>query len=74
MYDSSMETIEGPPKGSQPAHLLRRALAVCVMIAAVALLIKLLFHVIVGFFLAVFWVAVAVAAVVALLWALKTLL
>jgi hypothetical protein len=69
-----MDTIEGPPQGRQPAHLLRRALALCVLIAAVALLVKLLFHVIVGFFLAVFWVAVAIAAVVALLWALKTLL
>lgn len=49
--------------------VLRKAVAGLVLVAAAALVI----HLIVGFFIAIFWVAVVAAAVVAILWALKTL-
>ncbi len=49
--------------------IVRRAAAGLVLIAAVALAIHVLFNLI----LTVFWVIVGVAAVLAVLWALKTL-
>lgn len=49
--------------------LLRRALALLVLIVAVALAVK----VIVGMVMAVFWIVVGAAVLVAVLWALKTL-
>jgi hypothetical protein len=49
--------------------ILRKAAAGLVLVAVAALVI----HVVVGLVLAVFWVFVALAAVVAVLWALKTL-
>ena len=56
---------------AQPSHtpVLRRALAGVVLIAVAALVVTLVVHVV----MAIFWTLVAVAAVVAVLWALKTL-
>lgn len=50
--------------------VLRRAAAGLVLIAVAALAI----HVVIGLVVTVFWIALAVAAVVAILWALNTLL
>jgi hypothetical protein len=50
--------------------ILRRAAAGLVLVAVVALAI----HVVIGLVVTVFWIAVALAAVVAVLWALNTLL
>jgi hypothetical protein len=49
--------------------VLRRAGAGLVLIAAAALAVKLA----IGFVMAIFWTVVAVAVVVAILWAVKTL-
>jgi hypothetical protein len=49
--------------------VLKRALAGLVLIAVAALAI----HLVIGLVMAVFWVVVVAAAVVAVLWALKTL-
>ena len=49
--------------------ILRKALAGVVLVVAVALAIKF----ILGFVMASFWTIVAVAVVIAILWALKTL-
>lgn len=49
--------------------ILKRAAAGLVLIAAAALAI----HFIIGLIMTVFWIAVVVAAVVAVLWAIKTL-
>jgi flagellar biosynthesis protein FliQ len=56
---------------ARPHHtpILRRALAGVVLIVAVALVVKL----VVGFVIAIFWTIVAIAAVAAILWALKTI-
>ena len=54
-----------PPRPS----LLRRALALVVLIAVAALA----FHVVIGLVLGVVWFALGLAAVVAVLWALKVL-
>jgi hypothetical protein len=55
-----------------PAHtsLLKRVLAFVVLIVAVAIAFKILL----GFVMAVFWVIVAAAVVIAILWALKVLI
>lgn len=55
-----------------PHHtpILRKALAGVVLVVAVALVIKLA----IGFVMAIFWTIVAVAVVIAILWALKTLI
>jgi hypothetical protein len=50
--------------------VLRRAAAGLVIIAVAALAI----HIVIGLVVTVFWIALAVAAVVAILWALNTLL
>jgi hypothetical protein len=57
---------------AQPHHtpVLRRAVAGVVLVVVAALAIKLA----IGFVTAIFWTIVAVAAVVAVLWALKTIL
>lgn len=57
---------------NRPARppVLRRAFAGLVLIVAAALALKL----IIGFVMAIFWGAVVVAAVIAVLWALKTIL
>lgn len=49
--------------------MLRRAGAGVVLILAAALALKL----VIGFVMAIFWTVVAVAVVVAILWAIKTL-
>lgn len=60
--------LEAPPPSHTP--VLRRALAGVVLILVAALAVKIL----VGFVMAIFWTIVVVAAVLAVLWALKTLL
>ncbi len=51
------------------APILRRVFAGAVLIIAVALVLKF----IIGFIFAIFWGVLAVAIVIAILWALKTL-
>jgi hypothetical protein len=62
--DSQLEATRSRPP------VVKRALAGVVLIVAAALAIK----VIVGFVMAIFWFVVVIAAVVAVLWALKTIL
>lgn len=57
------------PSRSRPP-VLRRAAAGLVLLAVAALVI----HLAVGLVMAVFWTVVVIAAVVAVLWALKTLI
>jgi len=59
--------IEGRPARTP---ILRKAGAGVVLIIAVALAIKIL----IGFVMAIFWTVVAVAIVVGIVWALKTLI
>ncbi len=56
---------------ARPRHLptLRRAFAGLVLIVVAALVVKL----VIGFVIAIFWTIVAVAAVLAVLWALKNI-
>jgi hypothetical protein len=56
---------------ARPHHtpVLRRAFAGLVLIVVAALVVKL----VIGFVIAIFWTIVAVAAVLAVLWALKTI-
>jgi hypothetical protein len=56
---------------TQPARtpIVRRAAAGLVLVAAVALAI----HFVIGLIMTIFWVVVAVAAVLAVIWALKTI-
>lgn len=56
------------PTRSRPP-VLRRAAAGLVLLAVAALVI----HFIVGLVIAVFWTVVVIAAIIAVLWALKTL-
>jgi hypothetical protein len=63
---SSFQGAETPDKPS----LVKRALAFLVLVAVVVLLAKI----VIGFVMAIFWIVVAVAAAIAVLWALKTLL
>jgi hypothetical protein len=60
--------VEAAPKHHTP--VVRKALAGVVLIVAVALVLKL----VIGFVIAIFWTIVAVALVIAILWALKTLI
>jgi hypothetical protein len=57
------------PNRSRPP-VLRKAVAGIVLILAAALALKLA----IGFVIAIFWTIVAVVVVVAILWALKTLI
>jgi hypothetical protein len=61
--DTQLETQRSRPP------ILRRAGAGLVLILAAALAVKL----VIGFVMAIFWTIVAVAVVVAILWAVKTL-
>ncbi len=63
---SSFDNVGEPQKPS----LLKRALAVLVLVVVVALVAKVL----IGFVLAIFWIVVGVAAVIAVLWAVNQLL
>jgi hypothetical protein len=49
--------------------ILRKAVAGLVLVAAAALAI----HVVIGLVVTIFWIAVVLAAAVAVLWALKTI-
>ena len=57
---------------ARPARhpVIRKAAAGVVLIIAAALVLKL----VIGFVIAIFWTVVAVAAVVGVIWALKTIL
>jgi flagellar biosynthesis protein FliQ len=59
-------------EGRPPHHvsIVRKALAGAVLVIAAALVLKL----VVGFVIAIFWTVVAVACVIAIVWALKTIL
>lgn len=50
--------------------VLKRAVAGVVLVVAAALIIKLA----IGFVMAIFWTVVVIAAIIAVLWALKTIL
>jgi len=63
---SSFESTEKPEKPS----LLKRGLALLVLAVVVVIAAK----VIIGFVMAMLWIFVAIIAVIAVLWALKTLL
>ncbi len=63
---NSYESVDKPAKPS----IAKRGLAAIVLIAVLALILK----VVIGFVIAIFWIIVAVAAIVAVLWALNTLL
>ena len=62
------------PEAAARPSLVRRAVAGLVLVAAAALVIKLTIHVIVGILLTVFWIAIGLAVLVGVLWALKTIL
>ncbi len=57
---------------ARPSHtpVLRKAVAGVVVILVAALAVKIA----IGFVMAIFWTIVAVAAVLAVIWALKTLI
>jgi hypothetical protein len=59
-------------EGRPPHHvsIVRKALAGAVLVIAAALVLKL----VIGFVIAIFWTVVAVACVIAIVWALKTIL
>ena len=50
--------------------VIRKAFAGVVLIVVAALVLKI----VIGFVIAIFWTVVAVAAVIAVIWALKTIL
>jgi len=64
-----MNSIPGADKPEKPS-LLKRAIALLVIVCVVALVLKLA----IGLIIWVFWAAVIIAAIFAILWALNTLL
>jgi hypothetical protein len=64
IMDSQIEASRSKPP------VLRRAVAGVVLVGAAALIIKLA----IGFVMAIFWTVVVIAAIIAVLWALKTIL
>jgi flagellar biosynthesis protein FliQ len=57
----------------RPEHhvsIVRKAFAGAIVVIAAALALKL----VIGFVIAIFWTVVAVAAVIAVIWALKTII
>jgi hypothetical protein len=64
-----MNTFEADRQPAKPS-LLKRALALLILVVVVVLLAK----VVIGFVMATFWIVVAIAAAIAVLWAAKTLL
>jgi hypothetical protein len=64
-----MSSFQGAEKPDKPS-LVKRGLALLILVAVVVLLAKI----VIGFVMAIFWIAVAVAAVIAVLWALTQLL
>jgi hypothetical protein len=67
-YASDMDSQIEATRSRPP--VVKRALAGVVLIIVAALAIKL----VIGFVMAIFWTVVVVAAVIAVLWALKTIL
>ena len=63
---SSFQDAEKPAKPS----LVKRGLALVILAVVVVLVAKIL----IGFVMAIFWIVVGVAAVIAVLWALSQLL
>jgi hypothetical protein len=63
-----MDTQIEPTRSKPP--VLKRAFAGLVLVVAAALIIKLA----IGFVMAIFWTVVVIAAIIAVLWALKTIL
>ena len=68
-YAVLMQTTQIEHRPARPP-VLRRAFAGLVLIVAAALAFKL----VIGFVMAIFWTVVAVAVVLAVLWAIKTLI
>jgi hypothetical protein len=68
-YPVAMSSFQDAEKPAKPS-LAKRALAILVLVIVVALLAKVL----IGFVMAVFWIVVAAAAVIAVLWAVNQLL
>ena len=64
-----MSSFQDAEKSDKPS-LAKRGLALLILVAVVVLLAKI----VIGFVMAIFWIAVAVAAVIAVLWALSQLL
>ena len=64
IMDSQIEASRSKPP------VLRRAVAGVVLVVAAALIIKFA----IGFVMAIFWTVVVIAAIIAVLWALKTIL
>ncbi len=65
-YDSGMQTnLEARPARTP---IVKRAAAGLILVAAAALAV----HFVIGLIMTVFWLVVAVAAVAAVIWALKT--
>jgi hypothetical protein len=62
-----MQTEIEPTRARTP--VVRKAFAGIVLVAAAALLLKI----VIGFVVAIFWTVIVVAAVLAVLWAVKTL-
>jgi hypothetical protein len=66
-YAFAMNTDLEPSRSHTP--VLKKAAAGIVLIVATALILKLA----IGFVIAIFWTVVVVAVIIAILWALKTL-
>jgi len=64
-----MSSFQGAEKPEKPS-LAKRGLALLILALVVVIAVKI----VIGFLTAVFWIIVAVAALIAVLWALKTLL
>lgn len=64
-----MTSIQGYQEPEKPS-LVKKGVAAVILIAVVALALKI----VIGFVMGIFWVIVGVAALIAVLWAAKTLL
>lgn len=64
-----MNSIQGYDEPQKPS-IVKKGIAAVVLIAVLALALK----VVIGFVMGVFWIIVGIAAIVAVLWAVKTLL
>ena len=69
IMNSQIEASRSKPPRSRPP-IVKRAVAGVVLVVAAALIIKLA----IGFVMAIFWTVVVIAAIIAVLWALKTIL
>lgn len=68
-YAVRMSSFQDADKPEKPS-LLKRALALVILAVVIVLVAKI----VIGFVMAIFWILVAVVAVVAVLWALNQLL